>query len=282
MVLINEIVDVTLSGATVLHQITTGNTFYLIHVFNGGTVRLPSISANGMRYKIVNAFDSGTSLVVDSLTNLINSAPSITIKFNSEIDIISSGNAWYTITPSNMSSCDSYYGFGSDGGLIIGAGETVTLTHDVYHDSITIDATGVLITAGYRIFANSIIINNGTISNDGTTGGNGVNAPNGNGTGGTGAPAGTLGGGATGGTGGQPSGAGFSGDSSNPVYSSGGSLFNGGKGAGFTGGPGGLGIPNTVNNGGNNWLNIGCNLVNGRNAAGQQLLGGAGGGGGDG
>ena len=82
----------------------------------------------------------------------------------------------------------AYYGDGSTGPVTI-SGNTA-LTADVYYTTLTV--TSVLNTAGFRIYADTII-NNGTIAN---LGGNASST-----TAGTGGSAGTLGGGTAGGSG---------------------------------------------------------------------------------
>lgn len=87
------------------------------------------------------------------------------------------------------------YGQGVNPPLVINAGNSpFVLSEDGYFTDVTVDASGVLDTNGYRVFINGTLLLNGTIENDG---GSAVTS-----TPGTGAPSGSLGGGSNGGGGG--------------------------------------------------------------------------------
>lgn len=88
-------------------------------------------------------------------------------------------------------------GDGSDGDITISGG-TTTLTRDMYYNSLTVNGTGILITAGYGVFVKGSLVVDGSsgaiIRNSGGNGGNGTN--------------GTVGSGGTGGAAGAASGTG--------------------------------------------------------------------------
>lgn len=91
---------------------------------------------------------------------------------------------------------------GSDGNVTISGG-TMTLTRDMYYDTLTIDPTGVLIPAGFVVFCKTACINNGVIHMNGGNGGDGTGVAGGAG----GTPttsSGALISGQTGKTGGAP------------------------------------------------------------------------------
>lgn len=91
---------------------------------------------------------------------------------------------------------------GSDGNVTISGG-TLTLTRDMYYDTLTIDPTGVLIPAGFVVFCKTALINNGVIHMNGGNGGDGTGVAGG--TGGTPTTStGALISGQTGKTGGAP------------------------------------------------------------------------------
>lgn len=84
----------------------------------------------------------------------------------------------------------------TDGNVTISSG-TTTLLRDMYYDVLTVNGTGILATAGYRIYARSVIVDSSSgayIHNNGGNGGNGGTAGGGGGTGGTAgtAPAGVT------------------------------------------------------------------------------------------
>ena len=282
MVFINETKEVTLAGAT--YQITLDSGVYVVHATaTGSVITLPAISTSGMRYRIFNAYDSTFSLTINTTGPLINGVSSVSIDQNSQIDIISTNSVWQTIVPETIEPCKCYFGNGASGDVTIST--TVTLTRDTYYNNLTVASSGNLITGGYRVFVKETLTLTGQINNNGMNGSTAISPLIAQG--GTGATAGTLGGGGNGGNGGSVFGGiaqrGSSGVSVNPVYSPGGTFFNGGNGASttFGGGIGGTATSNTINNGGNTWLSTCANLINGRNAAGIRLVGGAGGGGGD-
>lgn len=67
-------------------------------------------------------------------------------------------------TPASASGL-AIFGDGSDGDVTINA--NTTLTRDMFYDDLTVDATKILTTAGFRIFAKGTLTNNGTIRCDG-------------------------------------------------------------------------------------------------------------------
>jgi hypothetical protein len=165
------------------------------------------------------------------------------------------------------------YGDGSDGvGNITGG--TTTLTRDMFYSSLTVTGTGMLNTAGFRVFVQGVCTINasGIISNDGVAGGAGGGA-------GAAASANTVGGGGTGATG--TVGAGTAGGS--PGNSLGGSGGAGGLGSGGAGGAGGTATAPIAANGS---IRTSAFTTTGQlvGAAVTRLLGGGGGGtgGGDG
>ena len=66
------------------------------------------------------------------------------------------------------------YGDGSDGALVVSAGQTVNLSRDMYYTSILVQNGGTLHTNGFRIFTtgNATIDAGGVVHNDGVNGGN--------------------------------------------------------------------------------------------------------------
>jgi len=86
------------------------------------------------------------------------------------------------------------WGDGSDGTVSIST--TVTLTRDMYYNTLTVTGTGILITAGYRVFVLNVL----TVNTGGLIHNNGGNASGS--TGGTGGAGGNLAAGANGGNGG--------------------------------------------------------------------------------
>lgn len=67
-------------------------------------------------------------------------------------------------------------GYGGDGAVTVTTGNTTTLSRDMYYDSLTVNAGGAIVTAGYRIFVRGALVNNGQIVWPGNNGGNGGNA----------------------------------------------------------------------------------------------------------
>jgi hypothetical protein len=115
------------------------------------------------------------------------------------------------------------YGDGSDGALVVGAGQTVTLDRDRFYTDITIAATGTLCTGGYRLYWTGTCTNNGKIHHNG---GNAAdNAA------GAGAAAGSL----------QGGGAGAQGGAYNTAPSTAANVSNSMGGQGGTGGAGSYG-----------------------------------------
>jgi hypothetical protein len=88
------------------------------------------------------------------------------------------------------------FGDGSDGDVTV-TGGTTTLARDMFYNNLTVAASGILETAGYRVFVAGTFSNAGIVRNSGTGGSGTAQAGN------AGAPAGTLGGGADGGNGGN-------------------------------------------------------------------------------
>ena len=72
---------------------------------------------------------------------------------------------------------NTIFGDGSDGDVTI-SGDT-TLTSDMYYNSLTIDSTKTLTTAGYRVFVKGTLTNNGNIKWVGNNGSNGSGATGG-------------------------------------------------------------------------------------------------------
>lgn len=64
-----------------------------------------------------------------------------------------------------------FYGNGGDGPLTVSG--TTTLSTNAYPSSVTVDAGGILNTAGFQIFCSGTLTNNGTIRRNGSNGGNG-------------------------------------------------------------------------------------------------------------
>jgi len=73
----------------------------------------------------------------------------------------------------------TFYGDGSDGDVTVTAETPVTLTSDMYYNSLNIQFGAYLYSAGYRIFVKGILNNGGTISAKGGNGGNGSGATGG-------------------------------------------------------------------------------------------------------
>lgn len=108
------------------------------------------------------------------------------------------------------------FGDGDDGNLTTSG--NVTLTSDVYYDSLTVSTGDTITTAGYRIFVKDTLTVDGTIEHNGNTGTDGTDASGGTfGAGGAGGAALSAGffnaaeDGKTGGTGGTPDNAGTAG-----------------------------------------------------------------------
>lgn len=120
----------------------------------------------------------------------------------------------------SASSVPSIFGGGSDGDVVI-TGGTTTLTRDMFYNNLTITGTGILRTAGFRVFVNQTftIDAGGVVHNNGNAG-----PPTSDGAGGLGA---RLGAGGTGGA--RQALGGGSGASRNP--SLGGAGGNSGNGA---------------------------------------------------
>lgn len=97
----------------------------------------------------------------------------------------------------------SYYGDGSDGTVVLGAG-TTTLTRDMYYENLTLGATSVLATGGFKIFVRNLctIPVGAVVRHNGAPGLVGVDANTG-GVAGAGATGGTMGAGFNGGAGGS-------------------------------------------------------------------------------
>ena len=73
------------------------------------------------------------------------------------------------------------FGDGSDGDIVTagGGGGDVTLTRDMYYNSLTVTAGDTVTTGGFRIFTRTTLTNRGIITNGGGDGGNGGNGANG-------------------------------------------------------------------------------------------------------
>lgn len=167
------------------------------------------------------------------------------------------------------------FGTGKDGDVTI-TGTTVTLTDDMYYNDLTIDASGVLATAGFRVFVKGTATINGRLHNDG----NGNAAPGR--TAGTATVTGTVGAGAAGGDGGNAGTAGTAGSAVAANTRMGGTGGNGGTGASGAnaGGTGGTtGTPALIDGGFRSWFDVFC-ATRGQNVSGTKLNGGCGGGGG--
>lgn len=148
---------------------------------------------------------------------------------------------------------------GSDGDVTIGSG-TTTLTRDMYYNNLTVNGTGTLVTAGYRVFVKGTCTvttagGGGGIHNKGGaggTGGAGGGASAGAaGTAGTAAPGGTLPAGAAGKAGGAggnaaAGAAGTAGGAATFVLNSTASPAGGAGGSGPSGGGGTAGAAGTV------------------------------------
>jgi len=159
------------------------------------------------------------------------------------------------------------YGDGDDGSATV-TGGTTTLTRDMYYTNLTVTSTGILVTAGYRVFvAGTLTVQaSGVVHNDGV-------AAVGH-TAGTGAPTGSLLGGSDGGAGvsnasGQN---GITGTSQSRAL--GGSGGAGGDTTSFTGAAGGTAAAPTAAEGG--WRHLDAAL--GSSHLGNQWRAGCGGG----
>jgi len=91
-----------------------------------------------------------------------------------------------TVTGSNLTGTNTgdqvlpVYGDGSDGAITFDGstthtfatlnGSTYTLTRDIFATTITVNSSIIVITAGYRVFANSSLTVNGELHNDGSAG----------------------------------------------------------------------------------------------------------------
>lgn len=98
------------------------------------------------------------------------------------------------VNPSFLPSSTLLASDGSDGDVTISSG-TTTLTRDMYYNNLTVNGTGTLVTAGYRVFVKGTTTadtsgGGGGIQHKGGNGGNGGNASGG--TGGTAGSAGTI------------------------------------------------------------------------------------------
>lgn len=165
------------------------------------------------------------------------------------------------------------YGDGSDGNVTI-TGGTTTLTRDMFYDTLTVTSTGVLVTAGYRVYCKTLCTVNasGVIHNDGSAGTAGGSL-------GAGALAGTLIGGTNGGAGGTAAGSAGSAQSNALGAGIGGA---GGLGSGGAGGAAGTNTPAAATIGTLRavpYSAVGYAMGNGSN---QFAKGGSGGGGGGG
>jgi hypothetical protein len=58
---------------------------------------------------------------------------------------------------------DTVYGGGQDGDVVVASGTTVTLSRDMYYNSLTIQSTGHLATNGYKVFVKGTLSLSGSI-----------------------------------------------------------------------------------------------------------------------
>ncbi len=165
------------------------------------------------------------------------------------------------------------YGDGSDGDVVIGAG-TTTLTRDMYYDDLTLGATSILATAGFRVFVRGTL----TIASGGYIHANGSDGVAGDGTGNPGG-AGAVTGSVLGGTAGGASGNNANGTAgTNATVALGGAGGTGGNGSdGRTGAAGGTATVPVATAGGYRHLFAALGHLHG--SAYLQFTGGAGGGG---
>ena len=162
------------------------------------------------------------------------------------------------------------FGDGSDGDVTISS--TTNLTRDMYYSNLTVSASGVLNTAGFRVF----VFGTCTITSPGVIQNNG-GAASGS-TLGQGAPSGTVGGG----TGGAMGTTGTAGNGTNILNSAGGKGGSGGGSSFTTGGLGGTLTAVATTNGGVAVLRTFPNAFLGRDLSSAIIQGGSGGGGGGG
>ncbi|MFA6006923.1 MAG: hypothetical protein WC764_04350 [Candidatus Paceibacterota bacterium] len=209
------------------------------------------------------------------------------------------------VAPNNQRGSLNDFGNGSDGELALDgtntyasilskAGATYTALRDIFATNIVFSGSAILVTAGYKIFANGTVSGTGTIRNNGTVGSAGTNGTgsdtNAGGAAGTSAPGVTVPSPAAPGAGGQSS---YSGPS-NPGVAGGAVTFEYFTTAGSAGGAGGgAGSPGAGGAGGSEgsqiaWRPFSINQANqwfsfsGASLIVMQVAPGAGGGGGGG
>lgn len=102
--------------------------------------------------------------------------------------ILNNNGSWIANIRNDLS---GYYGDGSDGNATISGG-TTTLARDMYYENLTIESSGVLNAAGFRVFVRDTleIEGGGVVRNDGGNGGNAAGASPGSS--GASAPAGST------------------------------------------------------------------------------------------
>lgn len=66
---------------------------------------------------------------------------------------------------------DAIYGNGIDGNVVIPSGSTVTITSDMYYNTLDVQSGGVLLTNGYRLFVKDTLTVNGHIGMGSVSGG---------------------------------------------------------------------------------------------------------------
>ena len=161
---------------------------YLVNVTNTTAV---TSNIAGLGAKTIKKLNGTTDLVAGDLVagQLIELAYNATSGFLVLLSPVAT--VVVTFTPDT-----AFYGSGIDSDVVISS--NTTLTRDMNYNNLTINATFVLTTAGYRVFVKGSLINNGTIRNSGAAG---IAGTSGTGFGGAGGVSGTLLGGSSGGTG---------------------------------------------------------------------------------
>lgn len=120
----------------------------------------PLFKVSGNNININDTSNFPVELTGSSLNLNINNLPNKTTEQN--VLFYNNGNISYGQI--NNSSFDNYYGNGADGDITISG--NVTLSRDMFYNNLTVTQSGVLTTAGYRIFVKNTLIVNGTIRNN--------------------------------------------------------------------------------------------------------------------
>lgn len=152
--------DITATNSVIQNLITTTSTFANVTISN-----LQS-----------NVADVSTSSLVlssaNSNTNVLYSLTPANLDVNEVVQFTTNGSTQIQSVPTSTiqeATTQVYYLDGSDGNVTISGG-TTTLARDMYYDTLTVDATGILIPAGWTIYCKTALINNGLIHMNGANG----------------------------------------------------------------------------------------------------------------